>query len=275
VKLQVWWGAGTGEAAGVAGWQLGGGSPEVAPGQIWAHVSAQPCLVGSRPCRAGQVPHPLPPPTSCLQFPDYQPQRCFSYQPQYAQHAHYCPSSQPNWEAFRATGFGAGALTLINATHARWAQVPGGLHFWGGCRMEPGPRLRARPAALRRAQHMHRALDNVVCLGPAMRGLPRGGLARSHASVVTPPSSLIGGSGTATWEACWTRLTSSAAMVTAPATAAPTPTTRAPTTAALVVAPALAAAPIVVDRRLWHRLAEMVCRLRKFEHRVWGWGQLL
>lgn len=49
-------------------------------------------------------------------FPRYQPQACITYQD-----GNFCPSSQPEWSAYREPSFGFGNLVLESATNARWS----------------------------------------------------------------------------------------------------------------------------------------------------------
>jgi hypothetical protein len=54
------------------------------------------------------------------QFPDYQPQRCFSFQPSENPGTGYCPNKMPSWLAFRSTSFGSGTITFKSSTEAIW-----------------------------------------------------------------------------------------------------------------------------------------------------------
>jgi hypothetical protein len=50
------------------------------------------------------------------EFPDYQPQRCFS-----REDGNYCYKEQPAWSAYREPAFGSGVLHIMNGTHAFWS----------------------------------------------------------------------------------------------------------------------------------------------------------
>ena len=53
-------------------------------------------------------------------WPNYQPQRCFSFQSDLPGPYHYCPFSMPNWQAYRDASFGSGTITFSNSTDAVW-----------------------------------------------------------------------------------------------------------------------------------------------------------
>jgi hypothetical protein len=50
------------------------------------------------------------------EFPDYQPQRCFS-----REDGNYCYKQQPAWSAYREPAFGSGVLHVVNGSHAFWS----------------------------------------------------------------------------------------------------------------------------------------------------------
>lgn len=49
-------------------------------------------------------------------FPEYQPQACFTLNPD----GQYCDFSQPTWSAYRNPSWGFGVLTIFNETTAHW-----------------------------------------------------------------------------------------------------------------------------------------------------------
>jgi hypothetical protein len=59
-------------------------------------------------------------------FPPYQPQRCFSYEPNddpanSSTPQGYCWSQQPEWSAYRDPSFGSGILQILSPTQAKWS----------------------------------------------------------------------------------------------------------------------------------------------------------
>lgn len=53
-------------------------------------------------------------------WPNYQPQKCLTFQEDLPGPYHYCPFEMPSWAAYRDTSFGSGTLTLHNSTTATW-----------------------------------------------------------------------------------------------------------------------------------------------------------
>ncbi len=47
------------------------------------------------------------------------PRDCLSHSPR-LQGGAFCPTSQPEWSAFREASFGFGVLEILNETHATW-----------------------------------------------------------------------------------------------------------------------------------------------------------
>jgi hypothetical protein len=58
-------------------------------------------------------------PETC-KWPNYQPQKCLTYQDDLPGPYHYCPFEMPKWQAYRDTSFGSGTLTFHNSTTATW-----------------------------------------------------------------------------------------------------------------------------------------------------------